>query len=294
MTSFERVGNSRDILGECPLWHGGEGALYWVDIRLPAIRRLDGASGQVDTWPMPGLIGSIAFADDGRLLVAVADRIELFNRRTGGFETLARLDLPPDHRFNDGRVDPAGRFWVGTMNNVTRAPEGTLYRLCAGLGLQAVEGGLCIPNSLAWSPDGATMYFADSLHHAIYAYGFGAAAGRMADRRDFAAIAAPAFPDGSAVDEEGCLWNAEFNGSRIVRYRPSGEVDRVLPVPVARPTCCAFGGPDRDILYVTTASQWMSEEDLAAQPLAGALLACRPGMRGLPEPLFRTTAPTRT
>ena len=283
---MRRIGEQTDILGECPLWNEREQALYWVDIRRPAIRRFDYPSGRIDTWPMPDLIGSIAFCVDGRLLVALPDRIALFDPATAGLEPFVAAPRVDGHRFNDGRVDHQGRFWAGTMHNVTRAPEGVLYVLDERRELSPQRSGICIPNSLGWSPDGRTMYFADSLRYAIFAYDFDAASGAMSNERVFAASQKPAFADGSAVDAEGFLWNAEFNGWRIVRYAPDGRIDRVIKVPTHRPTCCAFGGPNLDILYITTASQQMTAEELAKQPFAGSLLAIDAGVRGLPEPRF--------
>lgn len=282
-----RIGDQRDILGECPLWDEREQALWWIDIRRPAIRRLDVASGRIDTWAMPELIGSIAFADDGRLVVAMGDGVSLFDRTTGSLELLARLPVRIDgHRFNDGRCDRQGRFWVGTMHNLTRAPEGVLYRLEGRGELAPVLSGICIPNSLAWSPDGRTMYFADSLRYAIDAYDFDPAEGRMDGRRVFATTQPPGFPDGGTVDAEGFLWSAQFNAARVVRHAPDGRIDRVIELPVQRPTACVFGGPGLDVLYITTTSQNMTPEALDAEPLAGALLALEPGVRGLPEPRF--------
>jgi sugar lactone lactonase YvrE len=290
MNRYRRIGDQIDILGESPIWHEREGALYWVDVRRPAIRRLDHANGNVVTWNMPGLIGSIAFAENGRLLAALADQIALFEPATGKLEAVASLPARiPDHRFNDGRCDRQGRFWVGTMHNVTRAPEGVLYRLDPERGeLLTAKTGICIPNSLAWSPDGRTMYFADSLRYAIFAYDFDTASGQMSNERTFVETRAPGFPDGSTVDADGYLWNAEFNAWRVVRYAPDGRIDRVIELPAERPTSCAFGGPNFDVLYVTTASQWMSESEMAAQPMAGALLAIETDVRGLPEPRLAT------
>lgn len=285
--SLIRIGEQTDILGESPLWNEDEDALYWVDIRLPAIRRLGHASGKIDTWPMPDLVGAIAFASGGRLLVALASSISLFDAATGALQPLASpAERIAGHRFNDGRCDRQGRFWVGTMHNTTRAPEGVLYRLDGTRRLVEAQSGISIPNSLAWSPDGRTMYFADSLLYTIFAYDFDTASGTMSRRRVFATTEPPGFPDGSTVDAEGFLWNAEFNASRVVRYAPDGRIDRVVDLPVQRPTCCAFGGPDLDVLYVTTASQNMTHQELAAQPLAGALLALSVGTRGLPESRF--------
>lgn len=291
MTSFVRVGTQRDILGESPLWDERAACLWWVDIRAPAIRRLDPATGALRTWPMPALVGSIALVDDGRLLVALPQQIALFDPSTGALDAFVEPPpMPPEHRFNDGRCDRQGRFWVGSMHNLTRAPEGVLYCL-EGRALRAVRPGICIPNSLAFSPDGRTMYFADSLLYSLYAFDYEAASGTMSRERLLATTQPPGFPDGSTVDADGYLWNAEFHAARLVRYAPDGLVDRIVPVPVPRPTCCAFGGERLDVLYVTTASQHMSDEELAAQPLAGALLACDVGVRGLPEPRFALDGP---
>lgn len=286
-----RIGTQRDILGESPLWDERAACLWWVDIRQPAIRRLDPASGEVRSWPMPALIGSIALVDDGRLLVALPQQFALFDPRDGRLDAFVEPPpMPPEHRFNDGRCDRRGRFWVGSMHNLTRAPEGVLYCL-EGRELRAVRSGIRIPNSLAFSPDGRTMYFADSLRYELYRYDYDAERGAMGGEHVLARTTPPGFPDGSTVDAEGFLWNAEFNAARLVRYAPDGRVDRVVPVPVPRPTCCAFGGPDLDVLYVTTASQQMTPEELEARPLAGALLAFDVGVRGLPEPRFALAGP---
>ena len=284
----ERIGTQTDILGESPLWDDQAQCLYWLDIRLPAVRRLCPATGQINSWPLPGLAGAIALTDDHRLLVALSQKIALFDPSNGILTPFAEAPPQPDgHRFNDGRCDAQGRFWVGSLHNLTRAPEGVLYRLEGSGPMVPVRTGICIPNSLAFSPDSRTMYFADSLRYAIFAHDYDPATGTMGVERVFAASTPPAFADGSAVDAEGFLWNAQFNGSRLVRYAPDGRIDRVLPLPVQRPTCCAFGGADLDLLYITTASQGMSQADLLDQPLAGALLAIQVGVCGLPEARFK-------
>ncbi len=288
--ALQRVGTQTDILGESPVWDGDARCLYWVDIRQPAIRRFVPATGRLDTWPMPGLVGCVALTDDGRLLVALPRSIELFDPATGALAPFAQVPpLPQDHRFNDGRCDRQGRFWVGTMNNITRAPEGVLWRLDGAGRLEALREGVCIPNSLAFSPDGRTMYFADSLRYELYAHDYDTVMGRPGEARTIATTTPPGFPDGSTVDAEGFLWNAEFNGHRLVRYAPDGRIDRVIDLPLRMPTCCAFGGDDLDILYVTTASQRMTEDELREQPLSGALLALDVGVRGMPEPRFALT-----
>ncbi len=291
-STLQRVGTQTDILGECPLWDDNTQCLYWVDIRRPAIRRFSHATGQIDTWPMPDLVGSIALVDDGRLLVALPNQIALFNPASAALDAFVpNLPLPEGHRFNDGRCDARGRFWVGSMHNITRAPEGTLFCLEGAGPLKAVRHGVCIPNSLAFSPAGDTLYFADSLLYRIYAHPYSLETGHMGEAHVFAESSPPAFPDGSAVDAEGFVWNAEFNGSRLVRLAPDGSVDREIALPVDRPTCCAFGGPELDILFITSTSQNMSEAERQAQPMAGALMAFRPGVRGLPEPRFALHGP---
>ena len=280
-----RVGEQTDILGESPVWDERTQSLLWVDIRRPAIRRLHAVSGRVDTWPLPELVGAIALTEDeGCWLIAMGDAVSRFDGMSGRIEPVAVLPRRPDgHRFNDGRCDRQGRLFVSTMHNLTRAPEGTLYRLERGRLLPLLDG-LCIPNSLAFSPDGATMYFADSLRHRIDAHDYDGTAGRFGAARPFAAVQPPGFPDGATVDAEGFVWSAQFKASQIVRYAPDGRIDRVIALPVDKPTCVAFGGADLDVLYITTASQAMTPAEMAAQPLAGALLAMKPGVRGLPEP----------
>jgi sugar lactone lactonase YvrE len=288
--SVHRVGETVDVLGESPVWDERAGALYWVDIRAPALRRLEPDTAALRTWPLDEMVGSIALAEDGRVVLALGDRISLFDPSEERFETWARLPQRIEgHRFNDGRCDRQGRLFVGTMHNLTRAPEGVLYRLQGRGPLEPVMQGLCIPNSLCWSPDGTTLYFADSLRHAIEAFDFDPQLGWPGPGRTLASTDPPGFPDGATVDAEGFIWSAQFKASRVVRYAPDGRIDRVIELPVDKPTSVAFGGPQLDRLYITTASQFMSTAELAAQPLAGALLATDPGVRGLPESRFRLT-----
>jgi len=285
--AIERVGDRFDVLGESAVWCTREAALYWVDIRQPAINRWDSVTSATQSWVMPELVGSIALREGPGLLVALRTSLSFFDPSTG---TLQHVAAPhagsPDMRFNDGRCDRQGRFWAGTMNNGTRAPEGVLYRLDERHELTQVIDGLAIPNSLGWSTDGRTLYLADSPQHAIYAYDFEPETGAIGERRPFARTQAPAIPDGSTVDADGCLWNAEYDGWRVVRHSPDGTIERVVDLPVARPTSCAFGGPNLDVLYITTASQRLTAEERARQPLAGAVLAVNVGVRGLPEPRY--------
>jgi len=267
--SVERVVDSQDRLGECPIWDERMHALWWVDIHGNALKRYDGT--HVTAMPMPEPPGSIALRRAGGLLVAMQSGVFVLGPRQP--QPFVR---PAEHeaglRFNDGRCDRAGRFWVGTLLEPDFPPRGVLYRIEADGRATAMRSALHVPNSLAWSPDGRTMYFADTPRHKIWAYDYDAAAGTFSQERLFAAPH-PGLPDGSCVDADGCLWNAEWGGSRVVRYTPEGKIDRVLAVPAKNPTCCAFGGTRLDTLYITSAD-------------GAGLFAARPGVTGLLESRF--------
>jgi sugar lactone lactonase YvrE len=265
----EQVVASGDALGEGPVWDERMHALWWVDIHGRALKRYDGQDTQV--VPMPEPPGSIALRRAGGLLVALASGVHLIG--TTQPELLVR---PAEHesglRFNDGRCDRAGRFWVGTLQDPDFPPRGILYRIEPDGRAMAVRRGIQVPNSIAFSPDGRTMYFGDSPRHKIWAFDYAPDSGQISNERVFA-TPHPGFPDGSCVDAEGCLWNAEYGGSRVVRYTPAGKVDRVVAVPAKKPTCCAFGGTRLDTLYITSAD-------------GAGLFAAVPGVRGLAESRF--------
>jgi sugar lactone lactonase YvrE len=282
----EVAARGADRLGECPLWDEREQMLWWVDSRWPAVKRLDPASGAVMMLVLPVVVGSIAFRERGGLLAATKSGIHFLDPASGALEARANPEAHlPENRFNDGRCDRQGRFWAGTMCDVRRDPTGSLYRFEADMTCIKLRNTIIIPNGLAFSPDGRTMYFADTNRHAIWAYDYDPASGAAVNERVFADTGSGR-PDGSCVDAQGCLWNAEYGAWRLVRYTPAGKVDRVIEVPVANPTCCCFGGEDLATLYITTATQRLAPEDLARQPLAGSLLALRPGVQGLPEGRF--------
>lgn len=275
-----------DQLGECPLWDEREAMLWWVDARFPAVKRLDPATGAVMMLVLPEIVGSLALRDAGGMLAATKSGIHLLDPASGALEAKVNPETHlPDNRFNDGRCDRAGRFWAGTMSHVNRDPTGSLYRFDADFACTKLRNAIIIPNSLAFSPDGRTMYFADTNRHTIWAYDYDPASGAATRERVFADTGAGR-PDGSCVDAEGCLWNADYGASRVVRYTPAGEVDRTYALPVTNVTCCCFGGEDLGTLYITTATQRLSPEELARQPLAGSLFALRPGVQGLPESRF--------
>lgn len=287
MSEVEVAVPGPDMLGESPVWSVREQALYWVDIRAPAVHRLDPADGAVTTTRLPAMVGSIGLRRaPGSLLAAMQNGFHTLDVASGA---LAAVHDPehhlPENRFNDGRSDRRGRYWSGTMGIKPQGATGALYRLDPDHRCALVRDGITVPNSICWSPDDRVMYFADTPHALILAFPFDSDDGAMGEGRVFADLrGGKGRPDGSTVDAEGCLWNAEYGGGRVVRYRPDGQVDRAIALPVSQITSCAFGGRGLDTLYITTARQNLTPERLAAEPLAGALFAVRPGVSGLPEP----------
>ncbi len=284
MTEIVTIAHTKDLLGECPVWCPKEQALYWVDSRAPALRRYDYASREVKSWAMPEVVGSFALREKGGFLVALQTCIAFFDPGKPIQPIASPEPAGKGMRFNDGKCDRKGRFWVGTKRDGVNDTSGSLYRLTPDLTCTTMDGDIVSPNSLAWSPDNRTMYFADSIYGTIFAYPFEFETGAIGKRKVFAKC--DWHPDGATVDSDGYLWSAGYHGWRITRYAPDGRADRVIEMPMQCPTSCAFGGPNLDILYVTTARQRLSDEQLAKQPLAGGLLALDVGAHGLPEPRF--------
>jgi sugar lactone lactonase YvrE len=280
--------DARARLGEGPVWDVRERVLYWVDIRAPAVHRLDPATGATHTWPMPEPIGAVALREADGLLVALRSGLHRLDHRTGALDLLCAPEPDrPDNRLNDGRCDRRGRFWVGSMNDRSRVPTGALYRVDVNGTCHRALDGITVPNSLAWSPDGRTMYFADTPTRVIRAFDFDPASGVPSRPRVFSTVPDGAgYPDGATVDADGFLWSANWDGWQVTRYAPDGRRDKVVPLPVQRPTSCAFGGERLDVLYVTSAATRLTPEELARGPLAGGLFTVEPGVRGLPEPRF--------
>ncbi len=294
------LGDVRCCVGESPLYDESLDRIFWIDVRgTPAIHAISLPNGAQASWPMPEDVGSIALAGDNRLLVALRSGFAWFDCTSG--EVSGILDPEPGlplNRLNDGRCDAAGRYWCGSMNPESGTADGNLYRLDRNLRCVRILDDLLTPNGMNWSPDGSTMYLADTRRGLIYAYPFDAASGTLGQRRVFADVGAmPGGPDGATIDAEGCLWWAHFEGGCLVRYLPDGAISRVIRLPVTKPTACGFGGPGYRRLYVTTATRGLSEEDLQAEPLAGRLLSIDVGVAGmppvpfLPDPLPERRAP---
>ena len=283
--------DAEDKLGEGVIWDSVEGALWWVDVPRPsAIHRLNLTTGRHSKWVMREMVMSLSKRRDGRLLVASHHGLNVFDPVDGSLKCVAAPEADrPFNRSNDGATDAAGRFWFGTMrNNIgddnaylnVSENSGSLYRVGASLIPVRMEGQIGISNSIAWSPDTKTMYFADTLARTIYAYDFDVELGAISNRRIFSDVTDHGYPDGSCVDAEGYLWNARWEGGCVIRFAPNGSTDRIIEVPASRVTCCAFGGPDLDTLYITTSRLHLTAIELAATPQAGGLFSCRPGVTG--------------
>ena len=290
MSTAEVVVKESCILGESPIWSVAEQVLYWVDVLNPSIHRFDPATGAHDRWLIETEIGSIGLASGNRLVAGLRMGFALYDL---GSSKLEIINDPEGHgrqntnRLNDGKVDRAGRFWCGSMQDPGREPVGTLYRMDTDRSVHAMADGIRVPNALCWSPDDRTMYFADTYAECIWAYNYDLATGAIENRRVFAKTGeGTGRQDGATVDSEGFVWNAHIFAGRVVRYDPHGRIEREIAVPTSQVTSCAFGGPDLGILYITTASMRMSRDELAADPLAGSLFAVDTGVRGLPEPRF--------
>jgi sugar lactone lactonase YvrE len=287
MSAVKCVVDCANKLGEAPLWDVREQALYWVDIEGKLLQRYRPDVGVVDRWRMPERIGSFALREGGGLIVAFASGIAFYELATGAIEWIARPDANPHNRFNEGKCDRKGRFWAGTMDDRLSEHSAALFRIDRDLSVHRVFGDIGIANCFVWSLADDLFYFADSLDKKIYAFDYHHEGGTLARRRVFVdANSDNVVPDGGTIDEEGFIWNAQWDGWRVVRYAPDGRVDRVIEMPVQKPTSCMFGGPDLKTLYVTSAVWDLTPDTLRDQPMAGGLFAVDAGVRGVPEPRF--------
>lgn len=287
-TPFRCVLDLRAALGESPTWSIDEQALYFVDIVAPALIRFDAATGAHTATAMPSSIGCFGLRERGGFVVALRDGIWLADAHGRLEHRLAGAPYDPaHHRFNDGRVDRQGRFWVGSMNEKRDAPSAALYRLERDGSLARVLDGVTVSNGVAWSPDGRTMYHADTPAHTVRAYDFDPATGVPSGGRVFARWHGDTDrPDGAAVDSAGNYWIAFFRGGKVLQVSPQGRVLREVPFPAQCPTMPCFGGPDLRTLYVTSARKDRPADELARYPQSGGLFAMRVEVPGLPEPRF--------
>ncbi|MFZ5673573.1 MAG: SMP-30/gluconolactonase/LRE family protein [Pseudomonadota bacterium] len=296
---IECIYEARAVLGEGALWSPQERALYWIDQMRPEIHRLDVARG-ADTQfylPLPEQLGAVLPRAGGGFVLAASDGISFidteFRTRTAYVNPIADT---PRASFNDAKCDRQGRLWAGTTDRLETEKVGALFRIDRGNAADRIVDGFICSNGPSFSPDGRVMYHSRTHDRAIYAHDIDPVTGEAGKGRVFATIEPEAgVPDGSTVDAEGYLWSTHWGGARITRYAPDGSVDRVIEMPVASPTSCAFGGPDMTTLFVTSASirfidgKWvyLDKAGFARTPMEGAIFAIATGIRGLPEPAFR-------
>jgi sugar lactone lactonase YvrE len=268
-------------LGEGPMWDARSGRIAWVDILDRRIHLTDPVTGATESIETPFHVGAIAPRANGGFIAALQDGFWVMG--DGPARRIASVpEARPSVRFNDGKCDPVGRFWAGTMAYDQARGAGALYRLDAEGRPTLVIDGVTISNGLDWSLDGGTMYYVDSPLQRIDAFDYVPSTGEISDRRTVVKVAPEmGTPDGLTVDADGGIWVALWGGSAVHRYL-DGRLERVIKLPVSQPTSCAFGGAELDELYVTSASEGLSDSDRRAQPLAGALFRIRPDIRGRP------------
>lgn len=262
-----------------------DGLVWWTDIEGRALWSFDPVTSNSTSYPMQGRVCCFAPRQSGGLIVAFADRISLLDLLAGTEKKICDFESQnPETRTNDGRTDRQGRFVVGGMNETSGKANSSVIRIDENLAVETLLEGVSCANSICFSPDGKMMFFADTPDREVLAFNYG---DTLSDRRVLASFAdEPGLPDGSCVDAEGGVWNAEWEGSRVVRVSPEGKIDTIVGVPVWKPTCCAFGGPDLDILYITTSRLMSDDAALAREPHSGGLFAIKPGVKGLQDSLF--------
>lgn len=285
MAEVEPVVKSQSKLGEGPLWSVDEQALYWVDIHNQHVERFHPESNQHQVFDFETAVTALGFRAKGGFVATTTRGFAFLKLTTKEIIIVSQPEADkPQNRFNDGAVDPQGRFWGGTMYEgpeTSEPTEGRLYRLDMDGSVHVMETGMTISNGLGWSPDLKTMYFTDTLRCLIYAYDFDASTGAIDHRRVFVDTSGEAgFPDGMTVDNEGGVWSVRWGGWKITRYDPSGKAEREIKLPVECPTSCAFGGTNLTDLYITSAWTALTAEQRKQQPMAGDVFLLKTNIIG--------------
>ncbi len=278
------------LLGEGPCWDERKQVLYWTDISGKVIHRFDPQTGQNDTFKIGQMVGAVVVAEDGRLVLAAENGFYFYNTETGQTTVIHDPEADrPENRFNDGKVDPAGRFWAGTMQKNDNDPEGSLYCLDDTLEVETKLTGLRTSNGMAWDMTNKRMYFIDTPTRNIYVFDYNLKTGIIANQRvAFQYPGGYGFPDGMTIDTEGMLWIAGWGAGKVSRWNPeTGEVLSTVEVPAQNITSCTFGGKHFDTLYITTAREGMTDEELEKLPLSGSLFSIQTNAIGLPANRFK-------
>lgn len=280
MTAISSVGNATADLGEGPYWDAACSILLWVDIPAGLLHRTDPETGDTETIDVGAPLSAAFPAEDGRILLARKHEL-ILREKDDSRRVAARVPETEGVRLNDGSVDPRGRLWIGTMHIGETDAIGELYRQDPDGSLRSRVTEVTVSNGIGWSPNGQLMYYVDSPTRRIDVFAYDPGTGELADRRLFADLSkSGGFPDGLTVDIDGYVWVAVFGAGALHRYAPSGQLDAVIELPASHPTSCAFGGEELRDLFVTTASERLSDAERTAQPFAGRLLRLRPGVTG--------------
>ena len=290
--AIETVLNVHATIGESPTWVPDEGALYWIDVKAPAVHRYCPDDETTRCWPLTSDVGAFALTGDGGALVALRQGLFRLDLNSGALRLLAKPPFDPAlFRFNEGGCDARGRFWVGVMFDPLEgsppARQGGLHSFTFAEGLRREPDAAELHNGMAWSADGRTFFLSHSNEHEIIAFDYDEKDGAISNRRIFATVdPGDGIPDGAAVDSEGGYWSALHGGGKLRRFRPDGSVDRDIDMPVSQPTMPAFAGKDLATLYVTSASDQMDTQAKAREPRAGALFRLDTGFRGVARPFL--------
>lgn len=282
----KNVLSARARLGEGPLWDGEKQLLFWVDIYNHRVHQFDPATGQDRFFDVGDVVSAIQKAGSDRLLLALSNTLAFLNLKTGEVTPFYQVEFPhPDTRFNDGKCDSQGRFWIGSISDVPG--QAILYRYDPDGQFHIMETGLTISNGLGWSPDRSTFYLTDSAQHKIYAYNFEEASGKISDRRVLIDLSAEGVePDGLAIDSAGNIWSALWNGWCIACFNPAGAEILRVKMPVQRPTSVTFGGKNLTEIYITSASIGLSQKEIQKEINAGDLFCLSTDSSGMPSYQF--------
>ncbi|WP_445635930.1 Gluconolaconase [Nostoc sp. DSM 114161] len=282
--ALHNILEGRARLGEGPIWDSTKKLLYWIDIFNHRVHQFDPATGKDRFFDVGDVVGAIAPTGTDRLIITLRRHLAFLNTQTGEVTPILEVEANmPNNRLNDGKCDPQGRFWFGSMSTIEK-PEARLYRYDADGSLHLMETGLTISNGLGWSPDRKTFYLTDSPQQKIYAYDFNSVTGNITNRRVFVNLTHESFhPDGLTIDSQGNIWSAMWNGWCVIRFNPKGEEILRIKLPVPLVTSCTFGGEDLQTLYITTASVGLSQAEIDKSFYSGDLFAVQTDVTGLPS-----------
>ena len=287
MATAELLLDTKSTLGEGPIWDVEDKCLWWIDVEAGLVHRFDPGSHKNETFEIGQRVGTVVRRESGGLMLAVVSGIGTYDPETRQFQIICDPESDKaDNRFNDGKCDPAGRFWAGTLNFKDESvPSGALYCLHPDGNLVKHFDGVQVSNGIVWTSDAKTMYYIDSPTRSIDAFDYELSTGNISNRRSVVQFTEEqGYPDGMTIDSEDMIWVAQWAGWGVTRFDPrSGEVLEKIDIPAAQVTACAFGGPDMTDLYITTARRGLDSDALQKQPHAGSLFVAKPGVRGVPS-----------